>query len=286
MLAAMKLGAVVIPATTLLAETDLRDRIDRGNAQHVSCGPPTRQVRRRPGRYTRIAVGGGARAGSTTRRGRGAGGFVPDGRPRAPTHCCCTSPPARPRGPSSSSTPTRPIPSGTLDDVLARPEARRRAPEPLLAGMGQARVEQPLRALARRGDGRDLQLRALRRRGAARVLANHEVTTMCAPPTVWRMLIQADLGSGRPGCARSPGGRAAQPGGDRTGENAWGLTIRDGYGQTETTRRSATRPASRSRRARWAGRCPATRSPSSTPSPASRGARARSACHWPTGRSV
>jgi len=32
MLAAMKLGAVVIPATTLLAESDLRDRIDRGNA--------------------------------------------------------------------------------------------------------------------------------------------------------------------------------------------------------------------------------------------------------------
>ena len=47
MLAAMKLGAVVIPATTLLAESDLRDRIDRGNAKHVSCAPPTRQVRRR-----------------------------------------------------------------------------------------------------------------------------------------------------------------------------------------------------------------------------------------------
>src|ERR671916_1978433 len=35
MLAAMKLGAVVIPATTLLAEADLRDRIDRGAARHV-----------------------------------------------------------------------------------------------------------------------------------------------------------------------------------------------------------------------------------------------------------
>ena len=35
MLAAMKLGAVVIPATTLLAESDLRDRIDRGDARHV-----------------------------------------------------------------------------------------------------------------------------------------------------------------------------------------------------------------------------------------------------------
>ena len=35
MLAAMKLGAVIIPVTTLLAEADLRDRIDRGNARHV-----------------------------------------------------------------------------------------------------------------------------------------------------------------------------------------------------------------------------------------------------------
>src|SRR3954454_8994340 len=32
MLAAMKLGAVIIPATTLLAPNDLRDRIERGNA--------------------------------------------------------------------------------------------------------------------------------------------------------------------------------------------------------------------------------------------------------------
>src|SRR5437870_1341583 len=34
-LAAMKLGAVVIPATTLLAEADLADRIERGKARHV-----------------------------------------------------------------------------------------------------------------------------------------------------------------------------------------------------------------------------------------------------------
>src|SRR6185503_17334672 len=34
MLAAMKLGAVVIPATTLLAPADLRDRIERGKARH------------------------------------------------------------------------------------------------------------------------------------------------------------------------------------------------------------------------------------------------------------
>jgi acetyl-CoA synthetase len=35
MLAAMKLGAIVVPAATLLTESDLRDRLERGKAQHV-----------------------------------------------------------------------------------------------------------------------------------------------------------------------------------------------------------------------------------------------------------
>src|SRR5205823_12205610 len=35
MLAAMKLGAVLIPATTLLTPNDLRDRIDRGQVKAV-----------------------------------------------------------------------------------------------------------------------------------------------------------------------------------------------------------------------------------------------------------
>ena len=62
------------------------------------------------------------------------------------------------------------------------------------------------------------------------------VTTFCAPPTVWRMLIQEDLGRWpmplREALVRR---RAAQPGGDRAGAAPWGITIRDGYGQTETT---------------------------------------------------
>src|SRR6202035_3679323 len=35
MLAAMKLGAVIIPASTLLQPADLEDRITRGNVRHV-----------------------------------------------------------------------------------------------------------------------------------------------------------------------------------------------------------------------------------------------------------
>ena len=58
MLAAMKLGAVIIPATTLLAEADLPDRLDRGD---VAPSSPAAGWRRRfaglHGSYTRIAVG-------------------------------------------------------------------------------------------------------------------------------------------------------------------------------------------------------------------------------------
>ena len=50
-----------------------------------------------------------------------------------------------------------------VDDVLDRPAARRRAPQHLLARLGQARVELLLRAVERRGVRVRLQLRALRR---------------------------------------------------------------------------------------------------------------------------
>ncbi len=46
MLASMKLGAVVIPATTLLSSTDLSDRFERGRARHiVTTSAETGQVR-------------------------------------------------------------------------------------------------------------------------------------------------------------------------------------------------------------------------------------------------
>src|SRR5690606_6152703 len=60
-LAAMKLGATLIPATTLLTAEDLADRIDRGAAAHVITDvDPTGRFAGVPGDYTRIAVGGEA----------------------------------------------------------------------------------------------------------------------------------------------------------------------------------------------------------------------------------
>jgi acetyl-CoA synthetase len=62
------------------------------------------------------------------------------------------------------------------------------------------------------------------------------VNTFCAPPTVWRMLIQADLGA-KPERLREVlgAGEPLNPDVIAAVERAWGLTIRDGFGQTETT---------------------------------------------------
>ncbi|GAA3958490.1 AMP-binding protein [Gordonia caeni] len=62
------------------------------------------------------------------------------------------------------------------------------------------------------------------------------VNTFCAPPTVWRMLIQADLGPRPEGLRELLGaGEPLNPDVIHQVEQAWGLTIRDGFGQTETT---------------------------------------------------
>ncbi len=68
------------------------------------------------------------------------------------------------------------------------------------------------------------------------VLRDAKVTTFCAPPTVWRMLIQQDMSAWTTSLRELVG--AGEPLNaeviDRV-RNAWGLTIRDGFGQTETT---------------------------------------------------
>lgn len=63
-----------------------------------------------------------------------------------------------------------------------------------------------------------------------------EVTTFCAPPTVWRMLIQASLDH-RPRALREllSAGEPLNPEVIATIERWWGIQIRDGYGQTELT---------------------------------------------------
>ncbi|MFJ8039790.1 AMP-binding protein [Kitasatospora sp. NPDC096147] len=61
-------------------------------------------------------------------------------------------------------------------------------------------------------------------------------TSLCAPPTAWRTLLQSHLGS-RPAALReaSSVGEPLNPEVIEQVRVAWGLTVRDGFGQTETT---------------------------------------------------
>jgi acetyl-CoA synthetase len=62
------------------------------------------------------------------------------------------------------------------------------------------------------------------------------VTTFCAPPTVWRMLIQEKLSDWKIPMRELIGaGEPLNPEVIEQVRGAWGITIRDGYGQTETT---------------------------------------------------
>ncbi|UGS25764.1 AMP-binding protein [Microbacterium resistens] len=69
-----------------------------------------------------------------------------------------------------------------------------------------------------------------------RVMDTHHVSTFCAPPTVWRMLIQADLTRlTRPPRELVGAGEPLNPEVITRVRTAWGGTIRDGFGQTEMT---------------------------------------------------
>ncbi|PRY09631.1 AMP-binding protein [Paraburkholderia sp. BL25I1N1] len=67
-------------------------------------------------------------------------------------------------------------------------------------------------------------------------LVRFNITTLCAPPTVWRMLVQEHL-SDYPVKLREivGAGEPLNPEVIERVKHAWDITIRDGYGQTETT---------------------------------------------------
>ena len=75
------------------------------------------------------------------------------------------------------------------------------------------------------------------------VLERCKVTTFCAPPTVWRLMIQEDLAAAKVSLREVCGaGEPLNPEVINKVQEAWGLTIRDGYGQTETTAQIANSP--------------------------------------------
>ena len=73
-------------------------------------------------------------------------------------------------------------------------------------------------------------------RDALGVLSRKRVTTLCAPPTVWRMLVQERLADYTVSLREAASaGEPLNPEAIERVRAAWGLAVRDGYGQTETT---------------------------------------------------
>jgi acetyl-CoA synthetase len=239
MLAAIKLGAVIIPATTLLTSDDLRDRFRRGRVRHVVVGSDNAgKFADLPGDYTKIAVGGASPGWRSYEDGYDMpAAFVPDGETRAtdPLLLYFTSgTTARPKLVLHSH---QSYPIGHLATMywlgVAPGDVHLNISSPGWAKHAWSSFFAPWNAAATvlmvnqpRFDAKALLDRIVRCR----------VTTFCAPPTVWRMLIQQDLKSWKTSLREVLGaGEPLNPEIIEQVRAAWGLVVRDGYGQTETT---------------------------------------------------
>lgn len=238
MLGVMKLGGVLLPTTTALGPQELVDRIDRGGARYVVVNAADAgKFDQVPGDYLRFVVGGP----------------VPEGAVAFRDAYSLTVPPAEHPGTAPSDTQLLYFTSGTTSKpklvqhtqvsypvghlatsfwVAAKPgDVHLNISSPGWAKHAWSCFFAPWIAQA------TIFIYNYARFDAAKLLEQlrrAEVNTFCAPPTVWRMLIKADLSGGR-GALREllSAGEPLNPEVMDQVRNAWGLTIRDGYGQTE-----------------------------------------------------
>ncbi|WP_375309492.1 AMP-binding protein [Bradyrhizobium sp. A5] len=240
MLAAMKLGVVVIPATTLLTADELRDRLDRGKAKAVVAAQD--QVAKFASlgaeNVVRIVVGAGSEGWlGYDEAAKASESFTPDGPTNADDPMLLYFTSGTTAKPKLVLHSQRSYPVGHLSTMywiglkpgdvhlnISSPGWAKHAWScffaPWNAGATVFVVNQP------RFDAKAL-LATIGRCG---------VTTLCAPPTVWRLFIQENLASFKVALREVCGaGEPLNPEVIDQVKAAWGLTIRDGYGQTETT---------------------------------------------------
>jgi acetyl-CoA synthetase len=239
MLAAMKLGAVIVPATTLLTRNDLADRFARGRVRHVITGAEhAGKFAELPGDYTRLAVGGNAAGWRRYEDAYDApAGFVPEGETRATDPLLLYFTSGTTAKPKLVLHSHQSYPVGHLSTMywlgvqpgdihlnISSPGWAKHAWScffaPWNAGATVFMLNQP----------------RFNARALLDTIARCQVTTFCAPPTVWRLLIQEDLAHWKVSLKELIGaGEPLNPEVIERVRAAWGLTIRDGYGQTETT---------------------------------------------------
>ncbi|MBB4922667.1 AMP-binding protein [Kitasatospora kifunensis] len=239
MLAVMKLGAVIMPTTTALGAADLADRIGRGGARHVVANlADTAKFAELPAELTRIVVGGAAEgwtAFEDAYRLADPAPFTAATAPEDPLLVYFTS--------GTTSLPKMvehtqvSYPVGHLTTMhwagLRPGDVHLNISSPGWAKHAWSCFFAPWIAEA------TIFVFNYTRFDPARLLEQlhqAQVTTFCAPPTVWRMLIQSELAE-RPAALREliAAGEPLNPEVIAQIERRWGLTIRDGFGQTETT---------------------------------------------------
>ncbi|MGY1453768.1 AMP-binding protein [Streptomyces sp. SS8] len=245
-LASIKLGAVVVPTYVTASPAELADRLTRAGVRHVVAEAAlASRFEGLPGRWSRIAVGGEPAGWTGYRHSRSAAeDFRPDAATAAgdPLFCYFTS--------GTTSLPKMVLhthlsyPVGHLSgmywnglrpgDVHLNISAPGWAKHAWSSFFVPWNAEAQVVALAAGHSGPERVLEVLRGRG---------VTSFCAPPSVWRALVRHGVGQ-RPPALReaTSAGEPLDPEVFRTVRDAWGIGIRDGYGQTETTGQLGTPP--------------------------------------------
>lgn len=245
-LAAMKLRAVVIPATPLLGPADLRDRVERGRVRHVLVrDADTAKFDEVSGGYTRICVGeetegwlsyAGADEAPRT--------FTPDRETDADEPLMLYFTSGTTASPKLVEHTHVSYPVGHLATMywigLKPGDVHLNISSPGWAKHAWSNLFAPWSAEA------TVFIFNYTRFDAGRLMAEMDrsgITSFCAPPTVWRMLIQADLSQLKtPPREVVAAGEPLNPEVIEAVRRSWGVTIRDGFGQTETAVQVANSP--------------------------------------------
>ncbi|MBV8851962.1 MAG: AMP-binding protein [Sinobacteraceae bacterium] len=238
MLACIKLGAVMIPATTLLSREDVRDRLNRGRVKAVIAHFSHATLFKDTTVALRIAVGGSVAGWQSYSDSEQLGG--------ARHEPAVTAADATMLLYFTSGTTSRPklvahshvsYPVGHLSTAywigLRRGDVHLNLSSPGWAKHAWSCFFAPFNA-----EATVLAYQYPRFSATALLdqLVRCKVTTFCAPPTVWRMLVQQDLRRWPVVLRELVGaGEPLNPEVIEQVRSAWGLTIRDGFGQTETT---------------------------------------------------
>ena len=238
MLAAMKLGAVVIPASTLLTQADLLDRFARGRVRHVVAGPTEAAKFEGIGQGLTLICTGEAPGWHRFDALREApASFAPEGETRAGDTQLLYFTSGTTAKPKLVQHSQISYPVGHLSTMyvlgLQPGDMHLNVSSPGWAKHAYSCVFAPWNAGASVFIANQPRFHA---RGMLDAIAANNVTTICAPPTVWRMFVQEDLASVRTTLREvCSAGEPLNPEVIEQVRAAWGLTVRDFYGQTETT---------------------------------------------------